>query len=121
MQIPFHLNIKHLRKLRNLSQLELASQLNVTNSLISSIEGGRSLPSFQLLIDIAEFFNINLNDLVYTDLSKPGLKISDLKNPEFNQSGYDSNKIVFRLESMLTQLEERIKKECPECAKKLGL
>jgi transcriptional regulator with XRE-family HTH domain len=122
MQILFNLNINHLRKKKGLSQSDLANVFGVTNSLISLLESGRSLPSFQLLVSISEYFNINLNDLVYTDLSTEDLSNNKVSlSSGGNKNEYDLNKIAMRLESMLTQLEERIKKECPDCAKKLGL
>ena len=60
--------------------------------------------------------------MVYTDLSTEDLSNNKVSlSSGGNKNEYDLNKIAMRLESMLTQLEERIKKECPECAKKLGL
>lgn len=55
--------LKKLRKENGLSQLELSNKLNVTQSTIARIESGTREPSNDLMIDIANFFNVSLDYL----------------------------------------------------------
>ena len=50
--------IKHLRKERNLTQEELAEQLNITAQAISKWENGTSLPDISQVVPLANFFGV---------------------------------------------------------------
>ena len=50
-------HIRELRLKNNLTQTKLARILGVTPSALSQIENNQSLPSLQLFVDIARFFN----------------------------------------------------------------
>ena len=63
-------NIKHLRKLKNLSQEVLATNLNATRSRIGSYEEGRSAPTIEFLINLSDFFKIPIDILLRKDLTK---------------------------------------------------
>lgn len=65
----FNQNLKFLRKTNNLNQSELATKLNVTRDTIASLENKRMNPSFELLIKIRDYFNVNLDDLVFKNLA----------------------------------------------------
>lgn len=56
-------NIKDYRKLRNLTQDELAKAVDVTRQTIISLEGGKYDPSLKLAHRIAIFFDISIEDL----------------------------------------------------------
>lgn len=51
--------IRELRKLKNLTQEELAEAINVTPQAISKWENGNGLPDIQQLIPLATFFNVS--------------------------------------------------------------
>ena len=55
--------IKHLRKERNLTQEELAEQLNVSAQAISKWENGTSMPDISQVVPIANFFEISTDTL----------------------------------------------------------
>ena len=55
--------IKRLRKERNLTQEELAEQLNVSAQAISKWENGTSMPDISQVIPIANFFEISTDTL----------------------------------------------------------
>lgn len=55
--------LRNLRRDRNLSQAKLAEELGVSNSLIASYETGARKPSFELLEDLADYFNVSLDYL----------------------------------------------------------
>lgn len=56
--------IKHLRKLNNLRQLDLASELSVSSCIISKIETGHQLGSIDKYYNIAEYFEVDLTWLL---------------------------------------------------------
>lgn len=56
--------IKTKRIEKNLTQQELANQLNVTDKAISNWETGRRLPDISLLVDLSEKLDISIQDLL---------------------------------------------------------
>ncbi len=56
--------IKHIRKILNKSQEELACELSLTKQAISNIETSKSLPSMALLSKLLIDYDINLNYIV---------------------------------------------------------
>lgn len=57
-------NLLNLRKQNKLTQLELAEKLSYSDKSISKWEKGESLPSIEILCELAKFYNVTLNDLV---------------------------------------------------------
>lgn len=57
-------NIRALRKIRHLSQVELARALNVSKQCISNWENDNILPSVEMLVKIAKFFNVTTDALL---------------------------------------------------------
>lgn len=57
-------NIVSYRKLRGLTQAGLAEKLNYSDKAISKWERGESVPDVLTLMQIAELFDITVNDLV---------------------------------------------------------
>lgn len=55
--------IKHRIKL-NLSQHQVAKELNINQKAVGSYEEGRAVPKLDKLIQIAEYFNITIDQLV---------------------------------------------------------
>ena len=63
-------NIKDLRKLKNMTQDDLAYELGVTRQTIISLENGRYTASLQLAFRIARFFEKSIEEIfVYTEES----------------------------------------------------
>jgi transcriptional regulator with XRE-family HTH domain len=60
----FSQRLKELRQSRNLSQSELAGELQISNRTISMYEQGNSEPSISILVKIAEYFNVTTDYLV---------------------------------------------------------
>lgn len=54
-------NIKTLRKLKNISQLQLSIAIGVSQELISKYERGKAYPSINVLIKIADYFNCSVD------------------------------------------------------------
>lgn len=74
--------IKTLRISHNLSQVQLAEQLQVSKQTISNWENNNILPSVEMLISIAQYFSVStdylleLNDRDYVEVT--GLSKSQL-------------------------------------------
>lgn len=71
----FSENLIHLRKLKNISQEELAEKLNVSRQTISKWETGESLPDIEKTKLLAELFNVSIDDLVNFEKTSPSLGI----------------------------------------------
>ena len=70
-------NISEYRRLANMSQIEFAEKLNYSDKAVSKWERGESLPDIIVLKQIADLFQITVNDLIgYSGTKK---KIIDLK------------------------------------------
>ncbi|MCI5497230.1 MAG: helix-turn-helix domain-containing protein [Firmicutes bacterium] len=57
-------NIRFYRKSMNMTQEQLASKLNGKKSLVSNYENGYSVPDIEILIKLADIFEISLDELV---------------------------------------------------------
>ena len=64
MENKFSERLKELREESNLTQKNLANKLNISKSAISAWEIGRNQPSYDLLIEIAKFFNVSTDYLL---------------------------------------------------------
>ena len=74
-------NITRLRKLANMTQLELAEKLNYSDKSISKWEQGNGIPDVRILIQLAELFGVTLDDLVHEHIDKEVLpKNTKLRN-----------------------------------------
>ena len=60
-------NIRVLRTIRHLSQVELAKSLHVSKQCISNWENDNILPSVEMLVKIAKFFNVSTDSLLGLD------------------------------------------------------
>lgn len=66
----FRDNLKVLRKSKGMSQEEVAKKLNTTRSSYSGYENGVAEPGIKRLLEICEFYQIPVDDLLKRDLSK---------------------------------------------------
>jgi len=62
-------NIKHLRRLKNWSQEQLAEELGITRARVGSYEEDRCDPPLDILIRISSLFHVAIDALVKCDLS----------------------------------------------------
>jgi len=56
--------IRHYRTIKTLTQKELAAEIGVASSFIANIEQGQKGISLNKMVDICEWFNIALSDLL---------------------------------------------------------
>lgn len=68
MKSNFQTRLKELREEKDLLQKDLAKILNVSKSAVSGWEVGRNQPSYDILMQIAAFFNVTVDYLIgYTE------------------------------------------------------
>lgn len=94
----FHENLKKLRKTKGLTQEEIAERLHVTRQTISKWERGLSVPDSDLLIRLAEVFEVSVSALLGSEIE---LTESEEKNV---------NIIAQKLEQLNVLLAERNKR-----------
>lgn len=58
------MRIKEIRKQKKLSQIETAKQLNIPLTTYNGYENNKSEPKIDMLIKIADFFNVSLDYLL---------------------------------------------------------
>lgn len=56
--------ISEYRKLRNMTQEDLAGKLNVSSQAVSKWENDLSIPDLPLLIELADIFGVSMDELV---------------------------------------------------------
>lgn len=66
----FKENLKILRKKKEISQEQLAAQLNVVRQTISKWEKGLSVPDAELLVKLSEILDVSVSDLLGTEIQE---------------------------------------------------
>ncbi len=62
-----NLRIRELRRLRNLSQVQLAQKLGVSKQSVSNWENDNIQPSIEMLVAIAQVFSVSTDYLLGLD------------------------------------------------------
>ena len=57
-------NLKYLRKLKSISQREIAKELNISHGAWGNYEAGTREPSIEMLIKICDYFDVSMDFLV---------------------------------------------------------
>lgn len=101
-------NLRILRTKKNISQIKLSTEIEISQELVSQYELGKSLPSIENLVKIADYFNCSTDYLLglTNDFSKKSdLKKDDLEVTELIQNYSDlSLKNREKLKSYLNYL-----------------
>lgn len=63
-QIKFGKFLKELRKERGLTQEQLAEQFDVSRRTVSRWETGNNMPDLDILIEIADYYEVDLRELI---------------------------------------------------------
>lgn len=58
------MRIKEFRKIKKLTQKDLADRFNVSNITVSRWESGTQMPSIETAVQLADFFGCKIDDLV---------------------------------------------------------
>lgn len=75
--VKFGSLLKELRKEHGLTQEQLAEKLGVTNRTISRWETGTNVPDLDILIDLSEFYQIDVKELLNGERKTAEIKMDD--------------------------------------------
>lgn len=109
-------NLKNLRNEAQINQKTLASQFRVTQATISSWENGRTAPSFEQLIQIADYFDVSVDYLIgRTNIDNnyvynPQKDIADILEI-LQQTDNREREIIYRLLKEYTKAKKAFSKE----------
>lgn len=60
--------IAECRKKQNLTQMQLAEKLNITDRAISKWENGKAMPDSSIMLELCELLKISVNELLSGDI-----------------------------------------------------
>lgn len=78
-------NITELRVMNNMTQRELAEELNYSDKTISKWERAESMPDVAVLLEIANFFGVTLDYMVKPDNTEEAVEVSRNKETKYNR------------------------------------
>ena len=87
-QIKIGKFITECRKKKNLTQAQLAENLNITDRAISKWETGKSMPDFDIMLKLCEILEISVNELLCGEMINMEQKDEQL------------NELIFRWQKM---------------------
>lgn len=70
-------NLIHLRHELGISQYLISKNLKIHNNTYATFEEYRSVPKIELIIKMADYFRVKLEDFITKDLSKEKLEYID--------------------------------------------
>lgn len=88
--------IYKLRKENNMTQADVANELNISDKTISKWERGLGCPDVSLLTELSKLFNVDLNKLLIGDLRPNPYSNGNMKTVDFYSCG-NCNNIMFGL------------------------
>lgn len=106
MNLKISESIKALRNEMNITQAELAEKLSVSPQAVSRWENGQAYPDIELLVKIADFFKVSMDELMgreSSDLIDLGQKLRSLRK-QYYQNGAKDNDVLMQLCNILEKL-----------------
>lgn len=79
--VDFSLRLRQLRKDKHMTQAQVAGRIGVTASMVSSYETDIRLPSYEVMLRLADVFGVTVDYLLCRQ-EKRFLDISDLTDEE---------------------------------------
>ncbi len=93
MKIMIGENIKRLRKQKNITQEQLAEALNITYAAVSKWERGETYPDITLLMPLAYYFGVTLDELMDYDWERINREIEELLE-EYRVANWPKNREI---------------------------
>jgi transcriptional regulator with XRE-family HTH domain len=111
-------NLKYLRLQRRMTQEQVAEAFSRQKSAITSYEKGKSIPPGDILVGLAQFFEVSLDDFVFRDIEKEGTNAAPVKPTPEDEA---LTALLARMEKRVAMLEGKIRERDVELARELGL
>lgn len=106
-------NLKQIRNNKGLLQIKVAADLNITQETVSSYETGRVLPSSDMLIKLADYYNTSIDYLLCRtnyDMPINKIKPNNINDTDFailNKINNLSNMNKAKIESYIDGLNDK--------------
>jgi len=101
-----------------MSQEQVGDIFGKKKGVIGSYEKARNIPPGHILVGLAQFFEVSLDDFVFRDIEKEGTSAAPVK-PTLEDEALTA--LLARMEKHVAMLEGQIRENDPELARKLGL
>lgn len=95
----FAKNLRYLRSLKKINQTDFANIFGLTRSAIGAYEEQRSEPKLDIIIEMANYFNITIDDFLKTNLSQTNVNAYFLTQKN-NELKNDLQKIISELQNL---------------------
>ena len=97
-QIKIGKFISECRKNSNLTQMQLAEKLNITDRAISKWENGKAMPDSSIMLDLCKELKISVNELLSGEMidMKNYNKIAEENLIKLNESNEKKKKIILK-------------------------
>ena len=102
-------SLKKLRELEALTQKDLADHLSIERSKLSKYERGLASPSIDMLIDIADFFNVSVDYLVRDNIPAAAEGDVSIREREIMSDYIIGLQKIEDLEATVEKLKDSIK------------
>lgn len=100
--------IKNIRYRHNISQVEMAKILEINRNYLSRIETNKSLPTAEILVKLAEYFNLSIDSLLEVNADNKKVRINKIKEIDDcckHLSDTDLDFIIKLLKTMTNQTQ----------------
>ncbi|MGI6013440.1 MAG: helix-turn-helix domain-containing protein [Oscillospiraceae bacterium] len=84
--------LKELRKEKNLTQANLAEQLNVSNRTISRWETGSNMPDISMLVEIADLYDVSIPEIIDGERKSENMN-QETRNTAIAMAEYSRNEV----------------------------
>ena len=92
------------RKMKNLTQFELAERLNITDRAVSKWERGKSLPDSSVMLSLCKVLEISVNDLLSGEIVSMNNEELEKKLVEVVKAKEDADRRLLALECVVITL-----------------
>ena len=89
--------LKELRKESELTQKELADKLSISSSAVAMYERGNREPSFEIMEEIADLFNVDMNFLLGKSQERNATQKKSLADVEHQEAVEKAAELFSRL------------------------
>ena len=99
-------NLKSIRKMKNVSQEDLADKLGVSRQSVSKWETGENYPSMQNIVCLCSIFKCKMNDLVHEDFDDLEFMDEEIKMSvaKLNEKEQKNIKVISKILYMIGRI-----------------